>query len=278
MNHGADAKDAPRKQLTLLQARNRDPISVLAGAFAILMQFANPRLAAGSYKHSQFAQNPLRRLQRTKAYMTAVLYGTDEQIETITSVIHRQHSFVKGTEYDADGPELHRWTAATLFMGFITVHETFFGRLPIDEKEQICQEFAAYGTYLRMPAEMWPKTLDDFNEYWNDNVNDLDVTEDAKVLGQAILYPQGLPWYVAWGLPLVRILTAKWLPRKFAVAYGLGDPDIFLRTFCYMLVVAFVKCTYCLLPDVVRYQGHRVVVRQMEDAVSRIQRTGRWSS
>ena len=273
-----DGKHGAGEQMTLLQAMNRDPISFLAGAFAILMQFANPKLAAGSFRHSQFAQQPLRRLRRTKAYMTAVLYGTDEQKKTITSVIHGQHSFVKSAEYDADDPELHRWTAATLFVGFLKVHETFYDMIPDSEKEQLCQEFAAYGTSLRMPMEMWPRTLAEFDEYWEHNMNELEVTEDAEKLGNAILYPKGLPWYLAWGLPFVRILTAQWLPRKFAVAYGLGSPDALLALYCYYFVVTFVKYTYCKLPEFIRHQGHRVVIQQMEAAVNQIQQTGRWQT
>lgn len=277
-DHEEGSNNATYKQMSLLQAMNRDPITFLAGAFAILMQFANPKLAAGSFRHSQFAQQPLRRLRRTKAYMTAVLYGTDEQKRTITSVIHGQHSFVKSTEYDADDPELHKWTAATLFVGFLKVHETFYGEISNAAKEQLCQEFAAYGTHLRMPSQMWPETLVEFNEYWDDNLSELEVTDDAKKLGRAILYPEGLPWYLAWGLPFVRILTAQWLPRKFAMAYGLGNPDTLLATYCYCFVVILVKCTYCRLPEFIRHKGHKIVIRQMEEAVGQIQQTGRWQA
>ncbi|KAK2783141.1 hypothetical protein FQN53_009330 [Emmonsiellopsis sp. PD_33] len=52
-------------------------------------------------------------------------------------------------------PELHKWTAATLFMALI-------GEVWLEKQEALLKETAIYATSLRRPPEMWPKTLDDF--------------------------------------------------------------------------------------------------------------------
>lgn len=82
----------------------------------------------------------------------------------------------RGEGYGANDPELHRWTAATLFVAFVIVHETFIG------KKELCWDHRIYATSLNMPEEMWPKSLEAFWEYWDACLRDLDeqVGEEAR--------------------------------------------------------------------------------------------------
>lgn len=158
----------------------RDDIFLLGGQFAILCQWAHPGLAIGTYRHSNFASRIMKRLQNTARFMNAAVFGTLEEQQAIGSVIHRYHSTVKGENYDANDPELHKWTAATLFVALIVVHEAVFGKIGQAKLESMFRESAVYGTCLRMPPEMWPETLEDFWEYWNNNISTLEVTAEAR--------------------------------------------------------------------------------------------------
>src|ERR1035438_3722911 len=64
-----------------------------------------------------------------------------------------------GQVYSQAGQK-QKWTAATLFMALVVVHETFFGKLSREKLEVLYKESAIYGTSLHMPPEEWPKTLD----------------------------------------------------------------------------------------------------------------------
>ncbi|KND87188.1 Uncharacterized protein TOPH_08167 [Tolypocladium ophioglossoides CBS 100239] len=147
---------------TYLQTLLVEDIYLLGGQFAILCQFDHPALAKGSYTHSSFATRIANRLQNTARFLNTAVFGTQRQRNTIFSVIHKYHAHVKGEGYDANDPDLHKWTAATLFVAIVVVHEAVFGKLPYDLLEILYKESAVFETSLRMPPEMWPATLDDF--------------------------------------------------------------------------------------------------------------------
>lgn len=112
---------------------------------------------------------------------------------------------MKGPGYDADNAELHKWTAATLFMSLIVVHETFFGKLSKEKQEVLFRESTVYGTSLRMLPDMWPKTLDEFYAYWDENIANLNVTPKAVQLSRDLMYPRNIPLCLRPMGPMARV-------------------------------------------------------------------------
>jgi uncharacterized protein (DUF2236 family) len=252
-----------------------DNIFLLGGQFAILCQFAHPGLARGSYEHSNFAGRLVNRLRTTARFLNAATMGTQAEKEAIFSVIHSAHAEVKGDEYYADDPELHKWTAATLFMALVVVHEAFFGKLPRAKLEALFKESAIYGTSLRMPPEMWPETLDDFFVYWNYNVETLEITSWAKSLQKDLMWPKHIPVYLKPGGPLGRLLTTAWLPERFAREYGMQLKPF--RRGLYHLVVAYTAMFYPHLPKRWRTSMSRMYMKDLKKAAKKIEATGNWS-
>ncbi|KAI1339199.1 hypothetical protein F5Y15DRAFT_423900 [Xylariaceae sp. FL0016] len=255
----------------------QDGIFLLGGQFAIICQFAHPALAEGSYKHSNFAYRILNRLQTTARFLNAAVYGTMEEKQAIFSVIHNAHSEVKGENYYADDPELHRWTAATLFVSLIVVHEAFFGKVSREKQEQLFKEAAVYGTSLRMPPEMWPATLDEFWAYWNHNIETLQVTDWARSLARDLLWPKKMPVYMKPNMPIARLLTIQWLPERLQREFGFKEKITPLNTALYHVVVGYVALLYPHLPKAIRTYPSRMYLRDMKKAVAQIEKTGSWS-
>ncbi|OAQ67593.1 hypothetical protein VFPPC_03967 [Pochonia chlamydosporia 170] len=252
-----------------------DDIYLFGGQFAILCQFAHPGLAKGSYLHSSFASRIPQRLQNTARFLNAAVYGTPEEKNAIFSVIHGYHKHVKGDGYDANDPELHKWTAATLFVALIVVQDTFFGGFTQEQTEELYREAAVYGTSLRMPPDMWPATLDDFWAYWNRNIETLEVTDMARKLCNDLLYPANLPFRLRAMTPLARILTVHFLPERLAREYDLVPTT--LSWLQYQAVVHAMKITWPLLPQNMRQAMHQGYMEDLKKAVDRIERTGHWS-
>ena len=92
----------------------KEIIYLTGGQYAILLQWMHPGLARGSVEHSDFNYRLLERLETTSRFLNACVFGTELEKKAIFSVIHKKHAVVKGEDYYADDPELHRWTAATL--------------------------------------------------------------------------------------------------------------------------------------------------------------------
>ena len=182
---------------------------------------------------------------------------------------------MKGEDYYADDPELHKWTAATLFMALIVVHEAFFGKLPRVKLEALFKESAVYATSLRMPPEMWPSTLDDFFVYWNHNVETLEITHWAKSLCKDLMWPKHIPFYFKPLGPLGRLLTTAWLPERFAREYGLELRP--LRRGVYHLFVGWTAMTYPHLPRKLKTATSRMYMKDLRNAVKKIESTGTWN-
>ena len=252
-----------------------DDIYLLGGQFAILCQFAHPSLAKGSFIHSSFASRVLARLRNTMRFINAAIYGTQADKDAIFSVIHKYHAHVHGDGYDANDPELHKWTAATMFMSIVVVHEAFFGKLPRDKLERMYRQSAVWGTSLRMTPDMWPLTLDDFMAYWHHNVATLEVTDMARKLANDLLYPINLPFRFRLTSPLARLLTAHWLPERLAKEYGLQTTT--LSWLQYQAAVNAIGVSYGWLPERARTVMHEEYMADLKRSVKAIEERGHWS-
>ncbi|PSN60791.1 hypothetical protein BS50DRAFT_447441, partial [Corynespora cassiicola Philippines] len=258
----------------LLKPMAQESIYLLGGHFAILCQFAHPALAEGSYKHSNFAGRIMNRLQTTARFLNAAVFGTPREQSAIFAAIHEKHALVRGDAYSADDPELHKWTAATLFVALVVVHEAFFGPLEAERTEALYKEAAVYGTSLRMPPELWPPSLAAFWSYWDAQVAELVVTPYAKSLARDLMYPRNMPWWYGPGAPVARLLTGFWLPERFAVEYGLGRG--WGRRRAYGGVVRVVSGVYGRVPGRWRTKPHRVYMEDLRKAVGRLEGGGGW--
>lgn len=271
----------PIAEPILLRELAKEPIFLLGGQYAILIQFAHPGLAQGSLEHSDFAGRILNRLKTTTRFLVACVYGTDEEKAAIMGVIHRKHATVKGggedpkfTPYFADDPELHKWTAATLFMSLVVVHKAIFGEVPLAKQEQLFRETAIYATSLRMPPEMWPKTLDDFWVYWNDGIANLPITPWAKTLCNQLMYPKYMPLFLHASMPLARLLTFHWLPERLRNEYGF--PETKMKRHAYGFWIWYIRIVYKAIPKKIRTVGHKRYLADMKRSAKRIQETGTW--
>lgn len=259
----------------VLKTVTSEDIYLLGGQYAILCQFAHPGLAKGSYLHSNFASRIAQRLQNTARFLNAAVFGNRREQEAIFSVIHKYHALVKGDGYDANDPELHKWTAATLFVSIVIVHEVFFGKLSQSKMEALFRESAIFGTSLRMSPDMWPETLDEFWAYWNRNIATLEVTPEAKSLAQDLLYPKNLPMWLQIQTPVARLVTTHWLPERLAREYGLQATPA--NRALYYTVVGWISVLYPYLPEGVRSNRHRQYMEDLERAVVRVENTGHWA-
>lgn len=265
----------PVAEPELLKTVLSENIYLFSGQVAILCQFASPALAKGSYKHSNFAARIPSRLENTIRFMTAAVYGTQEEKELVFAIIHKYHTRVKGEDYDAKDPELHKWTAATLFAAFVFVHEAFFGKLPRDQQEILYKEYAVFGTSLSMPTEMWPATLDDFWDYWNENIANLEVTDIARKLSRDLLFPSAqLPFWMRVTSPLARVVTTNLLPKRLAKEYDL-EPSL-LSKLQFQFTTNTIGYSYPNLPLSLRRNLHDKAIDDLQRATTRIKKSGHW--
>ena len=85
--------------LSVARKINRETVVLLGWGRAILLQFANPLVAAAVADYSQFGQNRrgyLQRARRTVDAMLTITFGTEEQARAVVAGINAVHAQVRG--------------------------------------------------------------------------------------------------------------------------------------------------------------------------------------
>lgn len=193
-----------------------------AAARAILLQVAHPKVGRGVAEHSRFTENPLKRLRGTLDYVYGTSFGTPEESAWIASTVNRIHKHVTGPGYSADDPDLQLWVAATLYDSAVRIYELTLGPMSPAMQEEFCGQSARYATLLGCPEDLWPASVVAFQEYWDRQVDTLEVSDDAKRIYRDLMYSKALPWYLRALLPANRLVTAGLLPERIREQYGLA--------------------------------------------------------
>jgi uncharacterized protein (DUF2236 family) len=193
-----------------------DGVLIIGGARAILLQVADPVVAAGVARHSDFAHRPLQRLHNTLTYAYAAVLGTPADALKVAAFVGRAHAPVARAE-DA---ELQLWVAATLYDSAAVVHERVFARTDDPLADEVYRAYAALGTTLQMPRDAWPASRSAFADYWGARIQGLEVSDDARQIAHDLFHPVTAPAWLRASLPLARLLTVDLLPASVRDAYG----------------------------------------------------------
>jgi uncharacterized protein (DUF2236 family) len=183
-------------------------------------------------------------------YVYCMAFGTPEEKRTIIDMVHRAHAPVVGAGYSANDPELQLWVAATLYATGIDIYEKIFGKFSQEKSEELYREYSILASSLRVPPEMWPPNRVAFWEYWDGMMAQFTVTAHAKNVAQDLLWNKKGPLWMRVNLPLVRIMTAEWLPPNLRDAFGLKTSKP--RRAFYRLVMMNLKIFYPLTPKAIR--------------------------
>lgn len=193
-----------------------DSTPVVAGGRAILLQIADPVVAAGVRRHSDFARRPQQRLAHTLMYVYAVVLGTPSDVAIATAFVNRAHRPVAG----ADDADRQLWVAATLYDSALRAHEAFGDPVSPELAQRVLDAYEPLGAALRVPAGRWPDSVAAFEEYWTGTLAALHVTDDARAVVRDLLHPRFAPLWVRAAMPLVRVVTVGMLPDDVRAQYG----------------------------------------------------------
>ena len=131
-----------------------DTSGFIAGIRALLIQAAHPEVVAGVADHSRYREDPLGRLSRTSAYVTATSYGAMPEVEQAVRIVRAAHRRVKGVShrgvpYQADDPSLAAWVHNSLTDSFLVCNQVYGARrLTTAEADAFVSEQARIGRLL----------------------------------------------------------------------------------------------------------------------------------
>jgi uncharacterized protein (DUF2236 family) len=174
-----------------------------AGPRALLLQLADPGIAAGVDQHSDFRADPWRRLDGTLRSYLRIIYGTTAAARGEIRRLNALHRDIRGRGYDARDPVLALWVHATLIDSTIVANDAWLGPLPRPRAARFYAETVPLARAFGVPESMVPRDLDAFEAYVADRLapgGGVEVTDTARELADAVLHPP-LPGVLA-RLPL----------------------------------------------------------------------------
>jgi uncharacterized protein (DUF2236 family) len=204
---------------------NQSAIVLLGGPRALLLQLAEPAVAAGVAEHSGFEADPFGRLARTLDAMTAISFGPPELARTTLLGLGAVHARVKGTlpggaAYSASDPELQWWVLSTLIDTALRVECRYAGRLTVDERQRYYQESLLLADAFGVPRRLIPGDLGAFQSWMRGRTATLEVTDVARRLAASVLHPP-VPLLPPPVFDVITTVTADLLPARLRAAYGL---------------------------------------------------------
>jgi len=207
------------------------PVAILGGGRALLLEIAHPVVAAGVAEHSNFRRDPFGRLQRTLGAMRAITFEDRASGFAAVRAIERAHAVVHGTfdrpvgrhaagsAYSAADPDAKRWVWATLVDTAAAVYRRFVGDLSAPALEAYYADYCAIARLLGVPAQQVPPSWEAFEAWFSSTLSGdtLHVDDRALEIAGAVLHGP-LPEQDA---KAVRLFTTALLPDRLRRDFGL---------------------------------------------------------
>lgn len=195
---------------------------LLLGAGAtVLLQLALRGVGHGVADHSTTLERPLDRLRTTMTYVYAVTLGTPEEKRQMVRMVNKAHVPVHSETYNAFDPELQLWVAATLYRNGAEMYSRVFGELSEPDLEHLYRQSSVYGTALQVKEDMWPTTRAEFEAYWDEMVDSVEVDGKIRAFTRNLLSGGNAPFAVRAVMPLQRFMTIGLLPPRLREEFGL---------------------------------------------------------
>ena len=212
---------------------NREAMLLLgAGPRSLLMQIAHPLIAEGVDQHSDFREDPWRRLAGTIKSYLRIVYGTRSQARGEIARLNSLHRSIKGgvqdpaaikasgsSRYSASDPELSLWVHATLVDSTLVAYDAWIEPLTRVRREAYYAETRPIGRAFGIGDDLLPADLTAFEDYTARMVasnGPVQVTPTARELAGCILHPSLGPI-----LPPLGVLPPTLYDWTFLPAIGL---------------------------------------------------------
>lgn len=201
----------------------RRPVFLLGGMNALLLQLAEPRVAAGVADHSDFGHRVFDRLRHTIELIAEIGLEEPPDAERAVEEMEAAHqgvigSMPDGSTYDAADPELRLWVLATLISTVLKVEERYVGEFDLNDRSRYYRESHAVAGALGV---VLPPDLESFRRYMNARIETVEVTANARNIADHVLHARIGVLPPATLAPL-RVVTADLLPARLRAAYDLN--------------------------------------------------------
>jgi uncharacterized protein (DUF2236 family) len=200
-----------------------DVATFIGGIRALILQAAHPEVVAGVGDHSRYREDPLGRLSRTSAYVTATTYGAMPEVEAAVAQVRRIHRMVSGVSsrglpYDAADPGYSAWVHNALTDSFLVAHQTY-GKLRLSANEADLFVFEQTRVGVLLGSDPMPTSADELSN-WIGRHPDLAPSPEMREAVDFLTDPPLEPG-LKIGYKILMEAAVATLPRRVLAILGL---------------------------------------------------------
>ncbi len=207
-----------------------DPVMLIGGMRALLVQALEPRAMAAVDQHGKFREDPWGRLERTTRFVMDTTYGDMPTVEAACARVRGVHSRIHGIDphtgqnYAGSDPDLLLWIHAVEVDSFVTVYRRYAGRLSEEDADRYVVEMGRVAEMVELPPDMTPRSMGEVREYLRSMEGSLVATPAAfDGLRIVLAPPMALRYRPLWVIPATaavailpgyarRLYRLPWLP------------------------------------------------------------------
>lgn len=247
-----------------------DPIVVVGGLRALLLQALQPRAMAAVAQHSGFRGDPWGRLQRTAEYVGQLSFGTTSEAQRAAARVRGVHRRLTaddpetGQRYRIDDPTLLLWVHCCEVDSFLSTVDRAGLGLSASEADDYLAEQVLAASLVGIPEDVVPADRAALYAYFEAARPSLRLTPEAREAARFLLRPP-MPGWVRWLTParagwgglagLGFALLPRWARRLYRLP-GLPTTDAGATA-----AVRALRTTLMALPPGVRQGPHQKAAR-----------------
>jgi uncharacterized protein (DUF2236 family) len=184
-----------------------DPVMLVGGLRALLVQALEPRAMAAVDQHSKFREDPWGRLERTTSFVIATTYGDTATAEAAAARVRKVHEHIHGVDpvtglpYAANDPDLLLWIHAVEVESFLLAYRTYAGRVSEADADRYVSEMARVAEMVELPVGRAPLSEAELRGYLG-SVQGLRATPPAFEGLRVVMFPpMNLRYRPLWAIP-----------------------------------------------------------------------------
>lgn len=238
-----------------------DPVLVLGGMRALLLQALHPRAMAGVATHSGFRTDPWGRLRRTAEYVGSTTYGSTAEAERAGARVRGVHRRLTATDpatgepFRIDDPELLVWIHACEVDSFLSTIRRAGAPITDDQADRYLAEQRRSAELVGLGPDEVPGNRAELAAYFRRMRPELRATRDALDAARFVVVPP-MPAWVRMGTPArpawaaLAGLAFALLPAWARRAYGI--PAVPAGELTTTLALRGLRTALLLIPESVR--------------------------
>ncbi|KAJ9406850.1 hypothetical protein DTO045G8_5516 [Paecilomyces variotii] len=189
---------------------------------AILLQASVPNILKEPQGGDRLAIQLLESVQTIISFICCLALGTKKEKKALLNLLDHEEYPLKENDHYSQNPAVRLWVVATLYATATDIYQRVYGKMDYRTAKRAYTEYSLIVSALKVPDDVWPQNREEFWQYWDTMIEDIDSSALPKNLDKELLHNfKKVPGWVRPFKPILHAFTKEMLPPHIREGYGL---------------------------------------------------------